>query len=85
MEKLEESKPTEANQVNGLDNMLTPEEWCRKLSKSGASVSPRALRSKAREHGQFYSLGRAMLLSAGHIETLLKLDAAEARQSKHRG
>lgn len=66
--------------MESLEDALTPEEWCRKLSKTGASVSPRALRTKAREHGQYYSLGRAMFLSAGHIETLLRLDAAQAQQ-----
>ncbi|MGZ2258537.1 hypothetical protein [Roseobacter sp. A03A-229] len=85
VEKPEESWHKEANQVNTLDEMLTPEEWCRKLSKLGASVSPRALRSKAREHGQFYSLGRAMLLSAGHVETIMKLDAAGTQQTRQRG
>lgn len=59
-----------------IDDMATPEEWCKRLRKSGASVSARALRTKAREHGQFYALGRAMMLSSKHIETLMKLEAA---------
>lgn len=61
-----------------IDDMATPEEWCRRLRKSGASVSPRALRSMAREHGEFYSLGRAMMLSSNHIEVLMKLEAASS-------
>ncbi len=68
-----------------LEDILTPEEWCKKLRKSGASVSPRALRSKAREHGQFYSLGRAMMLTTEHIETILRLDAGQEKQSKQQG
>lgn len=58
-----------------FDEMLTPSEWCKKLRKSGAIISERSLRTKAREHGQFYALGRAMMLSADHIEKLLTLAA----------
>lgn len=32
----------------------------------------------AREHGEFYSLGRAMMLSSSHIEVLMKLEAASS-------
>lgn len=60
-----------------LDEMLTPEEWCKKLRKTGAVVSARALRTKARAHGQYYSIGRAMMLSAKQLETLMSLDASE--------
>ncbi|MGJ8629021.1 MAG: hypothetical protein ACSHXB_18830 [Sulfitobacter sp.] len=67
--------------MQDFEDALTPEEWCRKLRKSGAEISARALRTKAREHGQFYSLGRAMLLSAAHIEALLKMDAATVHQN----
>ena len=60
-----------------LDDMLTPEEWCKKLRKTGAIVSARALRTMAREHGQYYSIGRAMMLSAQQLETLMRLDASD--------
>ncbi|MEM6891397.1 MAG: hypothetical protein AAF636_25200 [Pseudomonadota bacterium] len=62
--------------MQNLDDMLTPEEWCKKLRKTGAVVSARALRTKAREHGQYYSIGRAMMLSAKQLETLMSLDAS---------
>ena len=64
--------------MQNLDDMLTPEEWCKKLRKTGAIVSARALRTKAREHGQFYSIGRAMMLSAKHLEALMSLDASNS-------
>lgn len=59
-----------------IDDMATPEEWCKKLQKSGASVSARALRTLAREHGQYYSLGRAMMLTSSHIEALMRIESA---------
>ncbi len=62
--------------MQNLDDMLTPEEWCKTLRKTGAVVSARALRTKAREHGQYYSIGRAMMLSAKQLETLMSLDAS---------
>mgnify|MGYP001791047993 CR=1 FL=1 len=62
--------------MQNLDDMLTPEEWCKKLRKTGAIVSARALRTKAREHGQYYSIGRAMMLSAKQLETLMRLDSS---------
>ncbi|MEX0306642.1 MAG: hypothetical protein AB3N12_04565 [Ruegeria sp.] len=65
--------------MRNIDDMLTPEEWCKKLRKTGAIVSARALRAKARENGQYYSIGRAMMLSAKHLETLLSLDASDTR------
>lgn len=61
--------------MQSFEDALTPEEWCKRLRKTGAAISARALRTKAREHGQFYSLGRAMLLSSEHVECLLKIDA----------
>ena len=62
--------------MQNLDDMLTPEEWCKRLRKTGAIVSARALRTKAREHGQYYSIGRAMMLSARQLETLMRLEAS---------
>ena len=64
-----------------FDDMLTPEEWCKKLAKNGATVSARTLRSKARELGQFYSLGRAMMLNATHVEVLLSADAENTKRA----
>lgn len=62
--------------MQNLEDMLTPEEWCKRLRKTGAVVSARALRTKAREHGQYYSIGRAMMLSAKQLESLMSLDAS---------
>ncbi|MGH1452894.1 MAG: hypothetical protein ACRBBV_06955 [Paracoccaceae bacterium] len=67
--------------MQDFEDALTPEEWCKKLSKTGATISARALRTKAREHGQFYSLGRAMLLSAAHIDALLRIDASSNQRT----
>jgi len=66
--------------MQSFEDALTPEEWRKKLKKTGAAISARALRTKAREHGQYYSLGRAMLLSSRHIESLFKIDATDTDQ-----
>ena len=71
----------EAAEMEQFDDMLTPREWCKKLQKSGAVISERALRTKARETGNFYSLGRAMLLTSKHIECLLSHDSDDIRRS----
>jgi hypothetical protein len=73
--KLAVERSKERNLVQSFEDALTPEEWCRKLAKTGATVSARTLRTKARELGQFYSLGRAMMLNSDHIEVLLSADA----------
>ncbi|MFN7596658.1 MAG: hypothetical protein ACK5PT_07910 [Cereibacter sp.] len=54
-----------------LVNGRTPEEWVTFLSERGMKLSSRTLRTKAREMGCFYSLGRSMVLSPQHIEALL--------------
>lgn len=66
--------------MSAFENTHTPEEWCKKLRKTGASVSARALRTKARELGEFYSLGRTMLLSEEHVQTLLSADAEDSKR-----
>lgn len=76
IERNEERKP-----VQNFEDALTPEEWCRKLAKTGATISARTLRTKARELGQFYSLGRAMMLNSTHIEALLSADSDGAQRS----
>ena len=78
--KLAVERSKERNLVQSFEDALTPEEWCRKLEKTGATVSARTLRTKARELGQFYSLGRAMMLNSDHIEVLLSADAVCAKR-----
>jgi hypothetical protein len=65
-----------------LNNGRTPEEWTTFLMQKGMRLSPRTLRTKARELGCFYSLGRSMVLSPAHVETLL---TAEAKDTVKRG
>lgn len=79
-QKLAASRSKELYAMQSFEDALTPEEWCKKLRKTGAAISARALRTKAREHGQFYSLGRAMLLSSAHVESLLRIDAADGQR-----
>lgn len=55
-----------------VDGAKTPEEWCALLRQQGAQVSARTLRTKARETGQYLSLGRAMLLNPNHMAALLR-------------
>lgn len=64
---------------NVVETAKSPEEWCEKLKKRGIQVSPRTLRAKARKHGQFLSLGRAMVLNLQHIEHLMSVEAYEVR------
>lgn len=65
-----------------LVNGRTPEEWVAFLAERGMRLSSRTLRTKAREMGCFYSLGRSMVLSPQHIEALL---TAEAKGSTDKG
>lgn len=54
---------------------LTPEEWSLKLQARGVSISPRTIRSKAREYDQYYSLGRMMMLLPEHIDEMMRLES----------
>ena len=65
-----------------LNDGRTPEEWVKFLSAKGMRLSSRTLRTKAREMGCFYSIGRAMVLSPEHLEALL---TAEAKGSAGKG
>lgn len=49
----------------------TPEAWSAKLREHGVHVSPRLIRSKAHKTGQFYKIGRLMLLTPAQMETLI--------------
>jgi hypothetical protein len=60
-----------------LNDGRTPEEWTAFLTAKGMRLSSRTLRTKARELGCFYSLGRSMVLSPAQVETLLTAEAKE--------
>lgn len=53
----------------------TPEDWCNLLRARGFRLSARTIRQKAREHGAYYAMGRAMLLLPEHVEAILKAEA----------
>lgn len=50
----------------------TPEAWSEQLGAHGVHVSPRLIRTKARASGQFYKLGRLMLLTPAQMERLIE-------------
>ena len=50
----------------------TPENWAKQLLEHGVRVSPRLIRTRARETGNYYQLDNLMLLSPEQqIEALL--------------
>jgi len=49
----------------------TPEEWSESLLEHGVHVSPRLIRSRAHKTGQFYKIGRLMLLTPAQLEALI--------------
>lgn len=55
-----------------LDQGQTPEAWSESLKQHGVHVSPRLIRSKAHKTGQFYKIGRLMLLTPIQLEELIK-------------
>ena len=55
-----------------LEQGKTPEAWSENLRKHGVHVSPRLIRSKARQTGQYHQFGRLMLLTPAQHETLIK-------------
>lgn len=56
----------------------TPEEWSEKMRARGVDLSPRTLRSKAREHGQYFALGRTMLITPDQMDEILLREADRA-------
>lgn len=54
-----------------LEQSQTPEAWSESLGEHGVHVSPRLIRSKAHKTGQFYKIGRLMLLTPAQIEALI--------------
>lgn len=55
-----------------LEQGQTPEAWSELLLRYGVHVSPRLIRTKARKSGQFFQIGRLMLLTPHQMETLLE-------------
>ncbi len=58
----------------------TPENWAKQLLEHGVRVSPRLIRTRARETGNYYQLGNLMLLSPEQIEALLMPGRPQADQ-----
>lgn len=54
-----------------LSEGQTPEAWSQTLMQHGVHVSPRLIRAKAHKTGQFYKIGRLMLLTPLQIESLI--------------
>lgn len=54
----------------------TPEEWSAKLRPRGVDLSPRTLRAKAREHGQYFAIGRAIFITPDQMDEILLREAA---------
>lgn len=55
----------------------TPETWSERLLGYGVLVSPRLIRARARRTGQYYQIGRLMLITPGQIEALFQAAGAE--------
>lgn len=55
----------------------TPEAWSDTLKGHGVHVSPRLIRSKARKSGEFFQIGRLMLLTPDQIERLFERAASK--------
>jgi hypothetical protein len=65
-----------------LSEGQTPEAWSAELQGFGVYVSPRLIRSKAHKTGQFYKIGRLMLLTRKQIVSLIECPA-DADRSKN--
>lgn len=55
-----------------LTDGKTPEKWSEELLTHGVHVSPRLIRSKAHKSGQFYKIGRLMLLTRRQVVSLIE-------------
>ena len=65
-----------------LTHGQTPEEWSQTLAGHGVHVSPRLIRSRARETGNYHQLGHLMLLLPSHIEALIEPGKAKTDQAE---
>ncbi|GFE50866.1 hypothetical protein So717_26190 [Roseobacter cerasinus] len=68
-----------------LTHGRTPEEWSQTLAGHGVHVSPRLIRSKARETGNYRQLGHLMLLLPSHIEALIEPGIAKENLNRPLG
>ncbi|UFS66262.1 hypothetical protein LO749_17200 [Paracoccus denitrificans] len=59
----------------------TPEEWSARLRPRGVELSPRTLRSKAREHGQYFAVGRAIFITPDQMDEILLREADRTSRS----
>lgn len=57
---------------NLLESGRTPEAWSSELQAHRVHVSARLIRAKARQTGQFYKIGRLMLLTPAQMECLIE-------------
>jgi hypothetical protein len=56
-----------------LDTAKTPEQWAQHLKATlGITISPRTIRDRAKETGNCRKLGRALLLTQSHFESLFE-------------
>jgi hypothetical protein len=55
-----------------LSEGQTPEAWSEELLAHGVHVSPRLIRSKAHKTGQYFKIGRLMLLTRKQIVSLIE-------------
>lgn len=63
-----------------LDEAKTPAEWVEILFEKGITYSERSLREKANKLGACAKLGRTMLITPSHMETILK-DSVKCRSN----
>jgi hypothetical protein len=69
------AKPPTSNVPTMLDTGKSPLEWVDILADRGIQISERTLREKANKLGARIKLGRNMLITVGHMETILKDDS----------
>lgn len=67
---------------NFLSEGQTPEAWSKALKSHGVHVSPRLIRTRAREIGEFHQIGRLMLLTSEQMEKLFQSSGPAAETGK---
>lgn len=60
----------------------TPENWAKCFLEHGVRVSPRLIRTKAKETGNYYQIGNLILLSPSQIEALLMPSRPQAAEQR---
>jgi hypothetical protein len=59
-----------------LEMGRTPDEWSKRLEIRGFHLSPRTLRSRAKAHGQYFSIGSAMIITPDQMDEILLREAS---------